>query len=118
MATSRSAAGSARQPRLAVGAAYTTARHGDRGLRAGARCSNPAAGPDANRCRPEAAHGARPEEGVIFKNLTNPLEIKAGPDGRVSEIVLQVMKWRARRLGYTVSFVPQNKIFCYQGALI
>lgn len=28
------------------------------------------------------------EEGVIFKNLTNPLEIKAGPDGRVSEIVL------------------------------
>ena len=32
------------------------------------------------------------EEGVIFKNLTNPLEIKAGPDGRVSEIVLQVMQ--------------------------
>ncbi len=32
------------------------------------------------------------EEGVIFKNLTNPLEIKAGPDGRVNEVLLQVME--------------------------
>ncbi len=32
------------------------------------------------------------EEGVIFLNLTNPLEIVAGPDGRVSKMVLQVME--------------------------
>lgn len=32
------------------------------------------------------------EEGVIFKNLTNPLEIRAGADGRVAEMVLQVME--------------------------
>ena len=32
------------------------------------------------------------EEGVIFKNLTNPLEIRAGADGRVCEMELQVME--------------------------
>lgn len=32
------------------------------------------------------------EEGVIFKNLTNPLEIIPGEDGRVREVVLQVME--------------------------
>lgn len=32
------------------------------------------------------------EEGVIFKNLTNPLEIVAGEDGRVKQVVLQVME--------------------------
>jgi formate dehydrogenase major subunit len=32
------------------------------------------------------------EEGVIFKNLTNPLEITAGPDGRANGVVLQVMR--------------------------
>lgn len=32
------------------------------------------------------------EEGVIFKNLTNPIEFIAGPDGRVKQVVLQVME--------------------------
>jgi formate dehydrogenase major subunit len=32
------------------------------------------------------------EEGVIFKNLTNPLEIVADKNGRVTQIVLQVME--------------------------
>ena len=32
------------------------------------------------------------EEGVIFKNLTNPLEIVADKNGHVKKIVLQVMK--------------------------
>ena len=32
------------------------------------------------------------EEGVIFKNLTNPLEVIAGEDGRVKQVVLQVME--------------------------
>ncbi len=32
------------------------------------------------------------EEGVIFKNLTNPLEMRAGPDGRVCEVELQIME--------------------------
>ncbi len=32
------------------------------------------------------------EEGVVFKNLANPLEIRAGAGGRVSEMVLQVME--------------------------
>lgn len=32
------------------------------------------------------------EEGVIFKNLTNPIEIIAGKDGRVSQMKLQVME--------------------------
>lgn len=32
------------------------------------------------------------EEGVIFKNLTNPIEIIAGEDGRVKQILLQVME--------------------------
>ncbi|MDR2771155.1 MAG: FAD-dependent oxidoreductase, partial [Clostridiales Family XIII bacterium] len=32
------------------------------------------------------------EEGVIFKNLTNPLEILKGKDGKVKQIVLQVME--------------------------
>lgn len=32
------------------------------------------------------------EEGVIFKNLTNPLEIKKDKKGHVNKIVLQVMK--------------------------
>ena len=32
------------------------------------------------------------EEGVIFKNLRNPLKIHAGEDGRVSHMTLQVME--------------------------
>ncbi|MDR0851254.1 MAG: FAD-dependent oxidoreductase [Clostridiales Family XIII bacterium] len=32
------------------------------------------------------------EEGVIFKNLTNPIEIIKGKDGKVSKIKLQVME--------------------------
>ncbi|MDR1797020.1 MAG: FAD-dependent oxidoreductase [Clostridiales Family XIII bacterium] len=32
------------------------------------------------------------EEGVIFKNLTNPIEYTAGPDGRVEKALLQVME--------------------------
>ncbi|MEG0392585.1 MAG: FAD-dependent oxidoreductase, partial [Anaerovoracaceae bacterium] len=32
------------------------------------------------------------EEGVIFKNLTNPLEIRAGEDGRVKEVEVQIME--------------------------
>ena len=32
------------------------------------------------------------EEGVIFRNLRNPLEIKAGEDGRVDSIILQIME--------------------------
>ena len=32
------------------------------------------------------------EEGVVFLNLRNPLEIKTGKNGRVSEMVLQVME--------------------------
>lgn len=32
------------------------------------------------------------EEGVIFKNLTNPLKIHAGENGRVSSMTLQVME--------------------------
>ncbi|MEA4922620.1 MAG: FAD-dependent oxidoreductase [Eubacteriaceae bacterium] len=32
------------------------------------------------------------EEGVVFKNLTNPMEIKAGKDGRVNKMKLQVME--------------------------
>ena len=32
------------------------------------------------------------EEGVIFKTLTNPLEIIPGPDGRASKIKLQIME--------------------------
>ncbi len=32
------------------------------------------------------------EEGVIFKNLTNPIEVIAGEDGRVKQVVLQVME--------------------------
>ncbi len=32
------------------------------------------------------------EEGVIFKNLTNPLKIHAGEDGCVSSVTLQVME--------------------------
>lgn len=32
------------------------------------------------------------EEGVIFKNLRNPLEIRAGEDGRVGSVTLQVME--------------------------
>ena len=32
------------------------------------------------------------EEGVIFKNLTNPLEMRAGPDGQVCEVELQIME--------------------------
>lgn len=32
------------------------------------------------------------EEGVIFKNLTNPIEIIAGKDGRVTQMKLQVME--------------------------
>ncbi|MBN7772744.1 FAD-dependent oxidoreductase [Clostridium aminobutyricum] len=32
------------------------------------------------------------EEGVIFKNLTNPIEIISGDDGRVKQILLQVME--------------------------
>ncbi|MGN0712109.1 MAG: FAD-dependent oxidoreductase [Anaerovoracaceae bacterium] len=32
------------------------------------------------------------EEGVIFKNLTNPIEFIAGEDGRVKQVVLQVME--------------------------
>ncbi|MGL4485093.1 MAG: FAD-dependent oxidoreductase, partial [Anaerovoracaceae bacterium] len=32
------------------------------------------------------------EEGVIFKNLTNPIEIKKDKDGKVKQMVLQVMK--------------------------
>ncbi len=32
------------------------------------------------------------EEGVILKNLTNPLKIHAGKDGRVSSMTLQVME--------------------------
>ncbi|MCD8108528.1 MAG: FAD-dependent oxidoreductase [Clostridiales bacterium] len=36
--------------------------------------------------------GEAQEEGVIFKNLTNPLKIHAGEDGRVSSVTLQVME--------------------------
>lgn len=32
------------------------------------------------------------EEGVIFKNLTNPIEFIAGPDGRVKQVIVQVME--------------------------
>lgn len=32
------------------------------------------------------------EEGVIFKNLTNPLEIKTDKDGHVNQVVLQCME--------------------------
>src|SRR5690606_4049085 len=32
------------------------------------------------------------EEGVIFKNLTNPIEIIPGEDGKVKQIHLQVME--------------------------
>jgi len=32
------------------------------------------------------------EEGVIFKNLTNPLEVKTDRNGHVSQVVLQVME--------------------------
>jgi formate dehydrogenase major subunit len=32
------------------------------------------------------------EEGVVFKNLTNPLEIRAGRDGRVRSMKLQIME--------------------------
>ena len=32
------------------------------------------------------------EEGVIFKNLRNPLKINAGEDGRVASVTLQVME--------------------------
>lgn len=32
------------------------------------------------------------EEGVIFKNLTNPLEIMAGKDGKVEKMKLQIME--------------------------
>ena len=32
------------------------------------------------------------EEGVIFKNLTNPIEVVADENGRVKEVVLQVME--------------------------
>lgn len=32
------------------------------------------------------------EEGVIFKNLTNPIEFIAGEDGRVKQVVLQIME--------------------------
>lgn len=32
------------------------------------------------------------EEGVIFKNLTNPIEFIEGEDGRVKQVVLQVME--------------------------
>ena len=32
------------------------------------------------------------EEGVIFKTLTNPIEIKSGRDGHVSDIKLQIME--------------------------
>ncbi|MEG0918584.1 MAG: FAD-dependent oxidoreductase [Anaerovoracaceae bacterium] len=32
------------------------------------------------------------EEGVIFKSLTNPIEIKTDAEGRVNEVVLQVME--------------------------
>nr|WP_315022259.1 FAD-dependent oxidoreductase [uncultured Aminipila sp.] len=32
------------------------------------------------------------EEGVIFKNLTNPIEFVAGEDGRVKQVILQVME--------------------------
>jgi formate dehydrogenase major subunit len=32
------------------------------------------------------------EEGVIFKNLTNPIEILPGKDGRVAKITLQIME--------------------------
>ncbi len=32
------------------------------------------------------------EEGVIFKNLTNPIEFVAGEDGRVKQVVLQIME--------------------------
>ncbi|QIB69842.1 FAD-dependent oxidoreductase [Aminipila butyrica] len=32
------------------------------------------------------------EEGVIFENLTNPIEFIAGEDGRVKQVVLQVME--------------------------
>ncbi len=32
------------------------------------------------------------EEGVVFKNLTNPLKIHAGKDGRVCRMTLQVME--------------------------
>lgn len=32
------------------------------------------------------------EEGVIFKNLTNPIEYVAGEDGRVRQVILQVME--------------------------
>ncbi len=39
----------------------------------------------------EEIRGAQ-EEGVIFKNLTNPLEIHAGPDGRAASMTLQIME--------------------------
>lgn len=32
------------------------------------------------------------EEGVIFKNLTNPIEVVADEDGKVTQVVLQVME--------------------------
>lgn len=32
------------------------------------------------------------EEGVIFKNLTNPIEFIAGADGRIKQVVLQIME--------------------------
>ena len=32
------------------------------------------------------------EEGVIFKNLTNPIEVVAGDDGYVKQVILQVME--------------------------
>ena len=32
------------------------------------------------------------EEGVIFKNLTNPIEVVSDENGRVKEVVLQVME--------------------------
>lgn len=32
------------------------------------------------------------EEGVIFRNLTNPIEFIAGEDGRVKQVVLQIME--------------------------
>ena len=32
------------------------------------------------------------EEGVIFKNLTNPIEVIADEEGRVKQVVLQVME--------------------------
>ena len=32
------------------------------------------------------------EEGVIFRNLTNPIEVIAGDDGHVKQVVLQIME--------------------------